>query len=376
MQQVRVLLLHNTIAPYRLPIFEALAQEFDLTVYFCQGVTADRLWQPSLNGYTFRHAVLPHRTIRIGGAASITWNPDLPRRLAEQAYDVYIAGENSPNALSLLSVLLAARFRKRPFICWSEHIEGERDMATSGTLGHLLIETYRRVVYRSADSFLAYGTRATDFLIRRGVTPERVVTGMQVVPESQTPSVKVSKAEMGFEGKKVVLSVSYLIARKGLDILIRAFRSVGREDTVLVIAGAGDQEGYLRRLARGASNIRFPGYVEGALKAKYYSVADIFVLPTLHDPWGLVINEAMAYGLPVVVTDRAGCAPDLVGDNGIVVPAGDVDALRHALERLLDDDTLRRAMGNKSRQKIQRYDAPYARDTFIRAVGLALQRRQ
>ena len=377
MQQTsRVLVLHNIITPYRLPIFEALAQEWDLTVYFCQGKTADRQWQTSLRGYTFPHVVLPHRIVRIGSAASIVLNPDLPGRLAKQVYDVYIAGENPQNALSVLSVLLAAKLRRKPFICWSEHIEGEREFATSGPLGHLLIETYRRIVYRHADSFVAYGTQATDFLVRRGVLPERIVTGVQVVPRDQTPSVKVSKAEMGFEGKKVILSVSYLVARKGLDVLIKAFRRMEREDAVLVIAGVGDQEDYLKRLASGANNIQFPGYIEGALKAKYYSVADIFVLPTLHDPWGLVVNEAMAYGLPIVVTDRAGCAPDLVSDNGFIVPAGDVDALRQALEQLLNDEELRKEMGDKSRQRIQPYDVAYAQQTFTRAIRLALECRQ
>jgi len=375
-QSSSVLILHNIVAPYRLPIFEALAQEWNLMVYFCQTKTADRQWQTSLNGYNFHHVVLPRRIIRIGSTASIVLNPDLLSRLAKQVYDVYIAGENPQNALSVLAVLFAAKLRRKPFICWSEHIEGEREIATSGSLGHLLIETYRRILYRNADSFIAYGTQAADFLVRRGVSPEKIITGMQVVPRNQTPSVKISKGEMGFEGKKVILYLGYLIARKGLDVLLKAFRRMEREDAILVIAGIGDQEDYLRRLASGASNIQFPGYVEGVLKAKYYSVADVFVLPTLHDPWGLVVNEAMAYGLPIVVTNRAGCAPDLVSDNGFVVPAGNVNALQQALERLLNDDKLRREMGSKSRERIQRYDVPYAQKTFTRAIRLALENRQ
>jgi len=372
----KVLLITNIPAPYRLPVFDALAQELDLTVYFCQAKAADRQWQPSLRGYAFRYAVLPHRILRIGSAVSIILNPDLPCRLAKKQYEIYIAGENSQNAFSVLAVLLAAKMRRRPFICWSEHIEGERKFATSGVLGDLLIETYRRIVYRGADSFIAYGSLAADFLARRGVPPEKIVTGVQVVPREQCPSIKVSKAEMGFEGKKVILSVSYLIARKGLDVLIRAFRKMEREDTILVIAGVGEQEAYLRELAGGARNIRFPGYIEGAVKASYYSTADIFVLPTLHDPWGLVVNEAMAYGLPIVVTNRAGCAPDLVSDNGFVVPAGDVDALKRALERLLDDEEMRREMGTRSQQKIRNYDVPYAQKIFTTAIHLALDNRR
>jgi glycosyltransferase involved in cell wall biosynthesis len=372
-QSLRVLILHNVIAPYRLPVFEALSQEWDLTVYFCQAKTMDRQWQVSLEGYAFRHTVLRHRAVRIRNAATVVLNLGLPARLASQQHDVYIAGENSQNLVSTLSVLAAAKLRKKPFICWSEHIEGEREFATSGSLGHFLIETYRRMVYRSAKSFVAYGTRATAFLVQRGVPPERIVTGVQVVPRGQTPTVEVSKDEMGFGGKKVILSVGYLVARKGLDLLIKAFRGIGRGDAVLVIAGWGDQEAYLRHLAGGASNICFPGYVDGELKARYYAVADVFVMPTFHDPWGLVVNEAMAYGLPIIVTDRAGCAPDLVSDNGYVVPAGDVDALQEAIERLLDDDCLRREMGRRSLETIRQYDVAYAQEIFSKAICLALE---
>jgi glycosyltransferase involved in cell wall biosynthesis len=374
-EPLSVLILHNIIAPYRLPVFEALAQEWDLTVYFCQPTTADRRWQVSLGGYTFQRAVLRHKSVRIGNAATIVLNPDLPARLIRQPFDVYIVGENSQHALSSLCVLAAARLRRKPLVCWSEHIEGERKVATSGSVGQFLIEAYRRAIYRRASSFVAYGGRSADFLAQRGVLPERIVTGVQVVPRSQAPLVTASKSELGLAGKKVILSVSYLTARKGLDLLIGAFRSMEHQDAVLVVAGSGDQEKELRQLAHGCPNIVFPGYVDGIEKARYYTVADVFVLPTLHDPWGLAVNEAMMYGLPIVVTDQAGCAVDLVSDNGFVIPAGDVDALREALGRLLDDDALCKRMGNSSRRKIQRYDVAYAEQIFTKAILLALEHR-
>ena len=94
---------------------------------------------------------------------------------------------------------------------------------------------------------------------------------------------------------------------------------------------------------------------------KHYAMADAFVLPSLDDPRGTVINEAMACGLPVMVTDRCGPAGDIVrhGDNGFVFTPGDVDALAADLDLLATDDSLRRRMSERSREIIA--DWNYAR---------------
>ena len=110
-------------------------------------------------------------------------------------------------------------------------------------------------------------------------------------------------------------------------------------------------------------------------RTAWYAAADLFAFPTLHDPWGLVVNEAMAFGLPIVATDAAGCAPDLVQGNGLVVPAGNVDALAAALAQLLTDEALRCEMGQRSRAIIADYTVEAACSTFLRAIHHALEKR-
>jgi glycosyltransferase involved in cell wall biosynthesis len=364
----RVLLLSNIPAPYRLPVFEALGEHVDLTVYLCQGQDPDRLWQVELCSECVHYELLPERILHLPGSTKVIWNPGLWGRLQHTLFDVYIAGENFSTFPAVLSMLRAARRRNRLFILWSEAID------TSYSSGHPLSNAYRRWLYRQTDAFIAYGQRAKTYLERRGAPSDRITIGFQVVPPEQLPAPIADKTDLGLSGKTVVLYVGYFVARKGLHHLIQAFQAVAGENDVLALVGSGPQEKHLREVVHGDERIIFPGYLEGAGKTSWYAAADLFVLPTLHDPWGLVINEAMAFGLPIIVTDAAGCT-DLVQDSGLVVPAGNTDALATALARLLTDEALRYALGQRSRRIISAYTVRAACDAFLQVIDDARRKQ-
>ena len=365
------LLYTNTVAPYRLPVFEQLSHEVNLLVLFAQSQTADRLWDARLDEYTFRNSILSHRVLRLGSTAQVI-NPGLLSHLWHGDLDVAILGDNRRTAISGLCVYLAALARRRPLVVWTGITPGESKVARSGRTLQRLFACCRRALFRRAAAIVAYGTASRRHLVKLGISEEKVFTGTQVVPPSELPSPAVHRATLGVGDKTVVLSVNYLLPRKGLDLLIRAFRQVAGPDAVLVLVGSGPEEETLRRLADGDHRILFPGYQAGARKTAWYAAADLFVFPTLHDPWGLVVNEAMALGLPVIATDAAGCAPDLLQDNGLVVPAGDSDALEDALSQLLKDKSRRKAMGNSSREIIGKYTVEYACSAFLQAIDYAL----
>ena len=150
---------------------------------------------------------------------------------------------------------------------------------------------------------------------------------------------------------------------------------MNRDDSVLIMAGAGKEEGRIKELAAGDKNIFFPGYVDGQEKARYYTIADIFVLPTFVDPWGLVIMEAMMFGLPVITTTGAG-ASELILGNGIVIEPGDEEAINESLEYLLDNDEIREEMGRKSKEIIKEYTVECAAGTFTEAILHCLNDRK
>ncbi|HEY75777.1 MAG TPA: glycosyltransferase family 4 protein [Thermoflexia bacterium] len=368
---VDVLLFTNTVAPYRLPLFQQLAREINLHVLFARERTADRRWRVSPAEYTFRFTLLPHRRVRLGGAVQIL-HPDLLARLRRIDFDVAILGDNRQTALSGLVLWIVARARRRPLIVWTGITPGEDQFARSGRGLRGLYARYRHGLLRRAAAVVAYGTATREYLIRLDVPAERIFTGTQVVPQALLPSPATDRRALGVEGRTVVLTVGYMVPRKGMDLLIRAFRQVAGPDDLLVLVGSGPEEETLRQLAAGDDRIWFPGYLEGSRKTAWYAAADLFVLPTLHDPWGLVVNEAMVFSLPIITTDSAGCAPDLVRDNGLIVPAGDVDALADALGKLLFDEPLRRRMGLRSREIISSYTVEWACSTFVRAVHYVL----
>lgn len=369
----RVLLLHNIIVPYRLALFEELSKSVNLCVFFCRRTRQDRLWDTSLDGYRFCCHILKGITLPLWGG--LVMNYTLPLRLLREKYDLYVIGENWRNIFSILTVLLICKLRRKPFIVWSGAIQrswyGDRNADTLTRGLNRLLTYYRRLLYRNAHSFVAYGERAKDFLVKNGANPEKVHIGTQVViSPGRTHKIKPDKGASGFDGKKVILFLGHLTKRKGVDFLIRAYKGLNRDDALLVVAGSGEEEDHLKSLAGDDRSILFAGYVREQEKPRYFLMADIFVLPTLHDPWAQVINEAMAYGLPIIVTQNDGSSSELIKENGYIVEPGNEDSLRNALERLLDDDEARRRMGQKSRQHIQKYNLDYAVNAFMNAMGM------
>ena len=153
-----------------------------------------------------------------------------------------------------------------------------------------------------------------------------------------------------------------LVPEKGVFDLLNAYGKLSAEmraEVGLVFVGEGTARSELGRRANDIvpGSIQFAGFVQREQLASYYALADVFVFPSHTDPWGLVVNEAMACGLPVISSEAAGCTADLVEDNrnGRVVRGGDVNQLASAMEDLARDSALRSQMGNNSRERILRY---------------------
>lgn len=158
----------------------------------------------------------------------------------------------------------------------------------------------------------------------------------------------------------IVLAVCYLVARKGIDVLIRAFAaiSVRHKKARLWIVGNGPEEESLRLLARQLKverMIRFWGFVDNKQVAKYYAEAGIFASPTRREPFGQTFLEAMTAGLPIVASHTGGI-PDIVSaEVGFTHPVDDVGALARHLDRLLADPELQRKMGQAAKLRVREH---------------------
>jgi glycosyltransferase involved in cell wall biosynthesis len=186
------------------------------------------------------------------------------------------------------------------------------------------------------------------------------------------------RAEAGLaDDDVVVLCVARLVPEKGIDTLARAIAATGDERLVLLVAGQGPE---LERLLDLCSELGLRSSMGGNLPAdelaEQYVEADVFALLSRHEPWGVVVNEAAASGLPLVLSDRVGAAHDLLvdGENGFVVPADDDDATAAALKRLADDPELRRSMGTRSRELVRDWGYEPSVESFVAAVREATSR--
>jgi glycosyltransferase involved in cell wall biosynthesis len=169
------------------------------------------------------------------------------------------------------------------------------------------------------------------------------------------------RVELGLEpGRAVILFASKLQGRKRCADLVAAHRMLGRPRPYLVIVGDGEEKHNLEQQATDPDirdSIRFAGFRNQTELPRFFDLCNVFVLPSRHEPWGLVVNEAMNAGRAVVVSDDVGCQEDLVGEGetGTVFPAGDVRALAAALKHVLDTPGLADRMGVAARARIDRF---------------------
>jgi len=240
-----------------------------------------------------------------------------------------------------------------------------------------------------ASTYALYiGTENRRWFERWGVPAERQVFVPYVVDNNRIrrqvdelrPAREHLLAKIGIKPGTgpVIVCVGRLVPKKDHATLIRAFAAVRATQAChLVLTGSGPLEEELRSLVeqQRIPDVHFTGFVNQSEIAEAYVVADVFALASKeHETWGLVVNEAMAAGLPVVVTRTVGSSTDLVDDgmNGYVVEPGDIAALTRALGLLVADPDLRAMFSARSRVKIEAWTPRHAADGVLEAVADAV----
>ncbi|HMD34893.1 MAG TPA: glycosyltransferase family 4 protein [Vicinamibacterales bacterium] len=208
-------------------------------------------------------------------------------------------------------------------------------------------------------SIVVTGEAARVALVADGVDRSRIA-----IVEPGTESAAVSKGSAG-AGRLTLLTVGTISIDKGHENLVNALRVIDEREWQLTIAGSLTRDtGAATRLARAihdsglADRISLPGELDGAALSTAYDQADLFVLATLHETYGMAVAEAIARGLPVVST-RTGAIPAIVGDGGIIVAPGNVLELASALSSALRDSALRAVLRDaalRARERLRSWD--------------------
>ena len=380
-RRVRLAYLVSHPIQYQAPLLRRIAEEtdIDLTVFFGSdfsvqgyldaGFGVGVKWDvPLLDGY--KHEFLPKLRDRGNASFASPVNYGLVRRLrgegGDPAFDaLWVHGYSTVNAMQ---GILTAKALGIPVLLRAESWLGDR--GRSG-VKLLLKKTFFSGLKQLVDAVLPIGTLNAEYWryyfgddVAQFMVPYAVDNGYFAQRARDAEAGRAAlQAELELDpARPVILFAGKLQPRKHCDHLMEAYAllapAAGEEPhAYLVIVGDGEERAALERqaAATGLRNIRFCGFRNQSELPRFFDLATVFVLPSRHEPWGLIVNEVMNAARAVIVSDDVGAAPDLIEDgvNGYVYPVGDVDALARALLRVLEIPGNAEAMGQRAFERIQ-----------------------
>jgi glycosyltransferase involved in cell wall biosynthesis len=248
-----------------------------------------------------------------------------------------------------------------------------------------LRDLFCRRWFRRIAGFLCVGTRNREFYRQFGIEPQRLFWMPYTVDnaffqgrcrQARRSREALRQSLILAAGRPVVLFAGRLVADKAPDELLTAFSTLlsapGRlPSPYLLVVGDGPlRHGLEQQARRYGDAVRFLGFRNQTELPAFYDLCDLFVLPSRFEPWGLVVNEVMNAGKPVIVSDRVGAAPDLVEDgaNGFVYPSGEVPTLTAQIAEVLECERRREEMGQRSLERIKAWGFDADRRGLIEAV--------
>jgi len=357
----RVVILTELIAPYRIPVFNALAQRSDVdlhVVFLSRTDLSMRQWRVYEDEIRFSYEVLPCWRKRVG-KFNILLNRGLAAALRRVSPEVIICG--GYNYVSSWQAQRWAKLHHVPFILWSE------STGNDSRNKHAPMEFLKLRFVGNCDGFVVPGQSSREYLLSLGVNSADIFVAPNAVDTALFASTEAAvrgrhsdlRARLALPDR-YFLFVGRLVEAKGVLDLLEAYerlRPETRERVGLVFVGHGPMRAQLELRAKGIhpGSVHFPGFVHRDELAAYYALAECFVFPTHSDTWGLAVNEAMACGLPVICSRVAGCAADLVRQNGCLVSVQNAGELSTAMQRIAADPALRNQMAAASRRAVFAY---------------------
>ncbi|WP_337040911.1 glycosyltransferase family 4 protein [Emticicia sp. 17c] len=227
-------------------------------------------------------------------------------------------------------------------------------------------EAIKRFVVNRAHGFFNYGSKATEYMIKFGAKPEQILLENNAVDNQKILSIykealpdrEKKKEELGLRPFNFIYA-GRLMAIKNVANLLISFKSLGNKDWGLIILGDGAEEQKLKQYVAD-NQVEGVKFIEGQAwynVPKYTALADVFILPSYSEPWGLVVNEAMVCSMPVIVSNKCGSAHDLVkqGENGYTFNPYDTNELTEVLRKFVEKPEQIKTFGQASKEIIKKY---------------------
>ncbi|MBS0244496.1 MAG: glycosyltransferase [Proteobacteria bacterium] len=377
---IRLAVFFDNLGPYHIARLTALARQFEVLAVETRARSREYSWQPAAEALPFSRVTLGGQTELFdrGGALDGVLSRFRPHVLAVSGYTQQVS----------LAVLAWAQAMSIPTICMSESqiIDAKR---------YSISELVKRSILRNFSSALVGGSRHVSYLEALGVSRERIFVGYDAVDNDY-----FSSSALGLRGddphilrhrtNSYFLASSRFVEKKNLVSLLRAFERFYRATTSrpgphsqtssswkLVLLGDGVMRGTLleeiRRLGL-ERVVELPGFVQYEELPQFYAFARGFVHVSTAEQWGLVVNEAMASGLPVIVSRPCGCVPELVkhGENGFVVEPLSIDEIADRLTQLAENQDQAETMGLRSASIISDWGVERFAGGMSSAVNVAV----
>jgi glycosyltransferase involved in cell wall biosynthesis len=376
------------LPPYRIALYNQIhaIPGIDLDVLLCALKEGDRSWQLNAEKAQFPYTVFPGLDVTLRFLASrsdyyhLHLNPRLIARLNRDEYDAVILSEYAP--LTHQAAFWAAKLKRMPVILWY------RSFSASSSLLRRLITPYIDTLINHSDALVVPGQKAKGYLLERGAKQNQIFAVGNPVDNRyyqrayrtyQDVGRDALRQKLNLTGSKVILYVGRLIDMKGLFDLLDAFQVVVAEvpEARLLLVGDGYLEEDLRQTCREKvlPSVEFVGFVQPTDLGKYYLSANVFVLPSHYEPWGLVVNEAMIFGCPVVATSAIGAADEILqhGKTGLIVPPREPEQLAEAILQIVSDKDLADSMGKNAQALIAEHTPERSAQGFAEAIEYAIQ---
>ena len=358
---MKLVLVTNIPAPYRIPIFNRIARELgdNFLVVFCARLEPDRLWD--LGSLEFRHVFLKESFVKRKNVF-IHCNSDVIRKLRKFQPDVVVTtGFNPTHLLSWLYTLFSTAGHVPMTDGW---LHSEKDLS----LAHRIA---RKLVFRSSRSYIGASRASLELFRSYGVADNCLFQSHLCIDND-----RFEAAGRNQQRSYDLMYSGQIIERKVPDFFVKVVAQVKARlgsVSVLVIGDGPQRKGFLDALKALDIDVTYAGFVSQAELPGHYASAKVLLFTTRNDPWGIVANEALASGTPVITSPFAGVANDLVlnGVNGYILDL-EVTGWAQKTVALLSDDLLLQRMRRNAFESVKPFNFANAAQGIMAAARHAI----
>ncbi len=363
----KVIVLHNIISPIRVFLFNDLNKYYQnkgvgFKVLFLSVGDKNRNWKTDFQ-MDFDYEILDNFALRFAGKDLNTFfiNPKIKEIIEKENPDKIISF-GWDNWAAYVGAHWCKK-NKKSFALWCGSTKHEKSWRRT-----LLYPMVKYIINRS-NEFIAYGTRAKEYLILLGAEQKKIRIFYNTVDVDyfKKKSEKFSRKEkndlkekLGIKTDKTILFSGQLIERKGIFELLKGFKNYQKinRGTSLLIIGEGREKEKMEEIIKSQNikSIIFADFIQYEDLYKYYAISDLLILPSREEVWGLVVNEAMACGLPVVTTQETGASVDLIeeGENGFTISSNNPKAITQAINKVFNKNLHKKNNSSQIIQKIEK----------------------